>query len=207
MFVYIEDEVLEFENDPKIIKEIFDTINKYLNKRDLQFSHLIIDGISIYQDIYNYFFDNIENIKKVEVVIQSITDLVNETIVTASSYIGNAIPLVTELAEEFYQQPNEKTWIKLNDLFEGIQWIIESLAKIDSIKNLNNVINNYEIWNEYVQEVSKLSIFIPELESVIVAKDIITIGDMMLYEIKPLFENILDKLKLLLPGVDVNRVS
>jgi len=207
VFVYIEDEVLEFENDPKIIKEIFDTINKYLNKRDLQFSHLIIDGISIYQDIYNYFFDNIENIKKVEVVIQSITDLVNETIVTASSYIGNAIPLVTELAEEFYQQPNEKTWIKLNDLFEGIQWIIESLAKIDSIKNLNNVINNYEIWNEYVQEVSKLSIFIPELESVIVAKDIITIGDMMLYEIKPLFENILDKLKLLLPGVDVNRVS
>lgn len=207
MDIYIQDEVLEFDNDPKITKQIFDTINEYLNKRELKFSHFIIDGISVYENLFTYFTDNINKIEKVEVVLQTITELVNETIITANNYINNAIPLTTELAEEFYQQPDEKTWLKLNDLFEGIQWIIESLTQIDSVKNLSNIVNNYEIWNEYVQEVSKLSIVIPELEDVIVGKDIISIGDMLLYEITPIFESMSDKLGFLLPRVEDDSVS
>ncbi|MBC3797063.1 hypothetical protein [Acetobacterium tundrae] len=207
MNIYIQDEVLEFDNDPKITKQIFDAINEYLNKRELKFSHLIIDGISVYENIFTYFSDNINKMEKVEVVLQTITELVNETIITADNYINNAIPLITELAEEFYQQFNDKTWLKLNDLFEGIQWLIESLTQIDSIKNLNEIVNNYEVWNEYVQEVSKLSVIIPELEAVIIGKDVISIGDMLLYEITPAFESMSDKLGFLLPKMGANHVS
>ena len=205
--IYIEETVLEFVNDSKLIKQIFDEINKYLNKRELKFSHLIIDGTPVYENLDVYFTDNIKNIKKVKVVIQTISELVKETIMTANDYINNAIPLITELAEEFYQQPDEKTWLKLNDLFGGMQWIIESLAKIDSIKNLSSIVNNYEIWNEYVQEASKLSIIIPEIEAVIVGKDMITIGDMLMYEITPVFESMSDKLGFLLPKGGDKHVS
>ncbi|MBC3888233.1 hypothetical protein GH810_07915 [Acetobacterium paludosum] len=207
MNIYIQDEVLEFDNDPKTTKQIFDAINEYLNKRELKFSHLIIDGISVYENLFTYFSDNINKIEKVEVVLQTIPELVNETIITTDNYINNAIPLITELAEEFYQQPNDKTWLKLNDLFEGIQWVIESLSQIDSIKNLNSIINNYEIWNEYVQEVSKLSTIISELEVAIVGKDLISIGDMVLYEITPAFESMSDKLGFLLPKMGDSSVS
>jgi len=207
MIIYIQDEVLEFDNDPKIIEQILTMINEKLDEKELKFSHLIIDEIPIYGDFYNYFIEHIERINKVEVVLLTITDLVNETIITANDYISNAIPLITQLAEEFYQQPNKETWTKLNDLFEGVQWIIESLTQIDSIKNLSNIVNDYETWNEYVQGVSKLSAIIPQLESSIIAKDIISIGDMLMYEIMPVFESMLDKLQFLLPGMGDSSVS
>jgi len=207
MIIYIHDEVLEFANDPKIIEQILTTINEKLDEKELKFSHLIVDETPIYGDYYNYFIEHIENTKKVEVVLLTITDLVNEAIITANDYISNAIPLITQLAEEFYQQPNKETWTKLNDLFEGIQWIIESLTQIDTIKNLSSIINNYETWNEYVQGVSKLSAIIPELERAIIAKDNISIGDMLLYEVMPVFESMFDKLQFLLPGMVDSSVS
>lgn len=207
MFIYIQDEVLEFENNPRIIEQILTTINERLEEKELKFSHLIIDEIPIYGDFYNYFIEHIEIINKVEVVLLTITDLVNEAIITANDYISNAIPLIAQLAEELYQQPNKDTWTKLNDLFEGVQWIIESLTQIDTIKNLDSIVNDYETWNEYVQGVSKLSAIIPELESAIIEKDIISIGDMLLYEIMPVFESMLDKLQFLLPGLGDNSVS
>lgn len=207
MIIKIQDEVLEFENDPKITKQILNEINEYLEKRELMFSHLIIDGFPVYENIDTYFNDNIKSIDRVEVVIQTMNELVNEAIQTVYKYIVNAIPLITELAEEFYQQPNQKTWTKLNDLFEGIQWIIETLTRIDSIKNLSEIVCDYNVWNEYVQGVSQLSIIIQGLEEVIIEKDIISIGDMLLYEITPIFESLLDKLGFLLPKIGENSVS
>ncbi|KNZ42654.1 hypothetical protein [Acetobacterium bakii] len=207
MVIHLQDEVLEFDNDPKIIEQMLTTINEKLDEKKLKFSHLIVDETPIYGDYYNYFIEHIENTKKIEVVLLTITDLVNESIITANDYISNAIPLITQLAEGFYQQPDKETWTKLNDLFEGVQWIIESLTQIDTIKNLSNMVNDYETWNEYVQGVSKLSAIIPELESAIIAKDIILIGDMLLYEIKPIFKSMFDKLQFLLPRLEEDSVS
>lgn len=207
MIIKIQDEVLEFENDPKMTKQILNEINEYLEKRELMFSHLIIDGFPVYENIDTYFNDNIKRIARVEVVIQTVNELVNEAIQTTYKYLVNAIPLMTELAEEFYQQPNQKTWAKLNDLFEGIQWIIESLTRIDSIKNLSEIVNDYKVWNEYVQGISQLSFIIRGLEGIIIEKDSISIGDMLLYEITPIFESLLDKLGFLLPKIGENSVS
>ena len=135
-----------------------------------------------------------------------ITELVNDTILSSYDYIKNAIPLITKLSDEFYQLPSNSSWKQLTNLFEGIQWIIQTLTQIDSINDLNSIIN-YEKWNEYVQAVSQLNEFIPELENSIINKDNILIGDLLLYEIVPTFENMLDKLQLLKPKAvkeDVN---
>ncbi|MBC8588310.1 hypothetical protein [Paratissierella segnis] len=135
-----------------------------------------------------------------------ITELVNDTILSSYDYIKNAIPLITKLSDEFYQLPDNNSWKQLTNLFEGIQWIIQTLTQIDSINDLNSIIN-YEKWNEYVQAVSQLNEFIPELENSIINKDNILIGDLLLYEIVPTFENMLDKLQLLKPKAvkeDVN---
>ena len=71
--------------------------------------------------------------------------------------------------------------------------------QINSIENSNEIAIDYEIWNEYAHEVSKLNNIIPELENAIVSKDNILIGDMLLYEVVPVFENITEKLNLLIP--------
>lgn len=132
-----------------------------------------------------------------------IAELVNETILSANNYINNAIPLINKLSDEFYQQPDNNSWEQLSNLFEGMQWIIQTLTQIDSINDLNSIIN-YEKWNEYVQAVSQLNEIIPEIESSIINKDNILIGDLLLYEIVPTFEEMLNKLQFLKPNVVVN---
>lgn len=139
------------------------------------------------------------NIEDTSTSIQTLTDLVNETIISTDQYVINAVPLVSKLAERFYQQPTDNSWEQLIDLFEGLQWIIQTLSQIDSIKDISKIVNNYEIWNEYVQSVSKLNDIIPELEAALSCKDSILIGDILLYEIKPAYENMLEKLQFLKP--------
>lgn len=139
--------------------------------------------------------------------MQEITTLVNETITSTYEYIKNAIPLINKLAEEFYQQPNQNTWSELTDLFEGIQWIIQTISQIDSIKDLSNIINDYGIWNEYVQAVTQLNNIIPELESAIVSQDNILTGDILLYELVSIFKTMLEKIVFLVPKVVDKGVS
>lgn len=199
MNIHIQDDVLELNNDSKTIEQIFNIINEYYQNEDLQFSHLIVDGDAIYDNFDSYITENIEKIKNIEVITISLADTVNESIISAKQYVKNAIPIINNLAEEFYQKPNENTWLQLTDLFEGIQWIIQSLTQINSIESSNDIVSDYGIWDEYVQEVSKLNDIIPELENAVANKDNILIGDMLLYEIVPIFETMLGKLSLLIP--------
>ncbi|MBC3805018.1 hypothetical protein GH808_11305 [Acetobacterium fimetarium] len=199
MIIHIQEESLEFENDPKMIEKYFDTINEILKKKDLQFSHLIIDGVPIYEDFMNYFTDHIDRIKKVEVAVQTIENLLNDTILSTYDYIQNGIIVIKPLAEAFYQRPDSESWKKLTQLFEGIQWIIEVLARIDAIRNLDSLVTNYGVWNEYVQAAGELSSIMPVIEEAMVNKDNVLIGDVLLYEIVPIFKKMKEKLQFLIP--------
>lgn len=198
MNICILDKVLSFKNDPEIIEQIFDSINEEIQKEDLQFSHLIIDGEEIYENFDSYIIGNIENIVKIEVVAISLAQMVKESIISTEQYAKNAIPIISKLSEEFYQKPKEGTWSQLTDLFEGIQWIIQSITQINSIESSNDIVSNYGVWSEYVQEMSKLNYILSELESAILNNDNILIGDMLMYEIIPVFENMVEKLGLLI---------
>lgn len=198
MNIYIKNEVFQFKNDSKTLEQLFNIINEYLQKNDLQFSHLVIDGEKVYDNFDCYIIENIESIKVIEVIVMSIFEMVNESILSAEQYVSNAIPIINNIAEEFYQRPNDSTWSQLTDLFEGIQWIIQSITQINSIESSSDIVSDYGIWNEYVQEMSKLNNIIPELENAILDKDNILVGDMLLYEIIPVFEVMIDKLRLLI---------
>ena len=96
---------------------------------------------------------------------KELKELVGEILTTTDDYIENALPLVRELGEDFYKEASRENWDELINLFDGIAWIIETITEIDSIKNLENVINEYETWNEYVYTVLQLK---PLLEMLVI---------------------------------------
>lgn len=198
MIIHIQDETVEMSNDATQMKEILETIDEILIKKNLEFDYLVIDDQPIYDDFTTYITEHIAEIEKVEVVAVATTKLVKDTISSTDHYLAGAIPQVKALAEDFYQQPGEKSWIRLVDLFEGIQWIIEAVVKIDGVKDLNRMVTDYGIWNEYVQAVSELTKVIQELEAAMISKDNVLIGDLLLYEIIPVFEKMMDLLKFLI---------
>ena len=54
MKIYILDKILEYCMED-IIDEIFNKIDSIINSTNLVFSHLIIDGIDVYDNYYDYF--------------------------------------------------------------------------------------------------------------------------------------------------------
>ncbi|WP_303866862.1 hypothetical protein [Acetobacterium wieringae] len=130
--------------------------------------------------------------------IQDSKILINDILISSNEYIQNAKKALKHLSEEFYQAPESKSWTDLADFFEGIQWILETISRIDQISNLETIISNYKIWNEYVQNIKGLNEIVRELDDAMKNNDHVLIGDLLQYEVLPIFEGAEHKLGLLM---------
>jgi hypothetical protein len=186
--------VLEFINDKKEIDNILLQIEKEVKNSSKILGSMIIDDCEIFNDYYNYFLDNIRSIEKVVVKSLTYKELVNETLSTTLDYLKRTTILIEGLANNFYKSPDRKAWNDLNDLLEGISWIISTFSSIDNDLNLKDIINNYENWNLYSKDVISLSNVLPNFEEALSNQDNVTIADILSYEIQPLFIQMSEKL-------------
>ena len=205
MKIHILDKTLEYENNRDVLDDIFNKINHMVNGANLVFSHLIIDGIDVYDDHYDYFLDNIKNIEEVKVVTRTVKEISQDIIVNTIDYMERAMPEIEILADEFYKQPSRESWHKLTQLIEGIKWIIDSFVIIDNNPELKDIVNSYEEWNLYAKDIHELSELMGEFEEILENSDFVSTADILSYEIVPLFEEMQEKLeKLVLEEVDMN---
>ena len=197
MKIYILDKEIELENKLESIENIFNMINEilYENEKDYNFSYMIVDGKEIYDEFEYYIEDNIQNIKEIKVGLLTLKELVNDNILTIKEYLDRAIPAIKELSDQFYREPNVGDWQDIANLFEGIGWILETYQSIDCLENLNDIVSSYETWNEYVKEVRFLNDQLGELQDAMENSDNILIGDLLSYEIEPIFENMKVKIE------------
>lgn len=194
MKIYIENQILEFNNDKSEIDTILNEIEKEVIKTSKVLNSLIIDDNEIFSDYYDYFLDNINVIEKVEVVLLTYKELVNETLVSAQDYLSRTPRFIEILANSFYKGPDRKSWSDLDNLLEGISWLISTYATIDNDRNLNDVISNYEDWNLYSKEILSLNEILPDFEDALSNQDNVTIADILSYEIQPKFNTMLDNI-------------
>lgn len=199
MKLNIDGQIKEFTNDEAQITMLLQEINQALEQSNNELSHLIIDGVAVYQDFDAYLRKNIAVIEQIEVVTLELKPLIQETIASAFAYLNKAIVLLNPLANGFYQSPDPANWNQLADLFEGIAWLLDTMKRIDQIENLQLYISDYTIWNEYVMSLNGLNNLLKELEQAMVGKDQVLIGDLILYEILPVFETASEKLRFLIP--------
>lgn len=200
MKIILKNKSFEVENRIAEIEPILALIQKMLDEEALTLSHLVIDGVAVYQDYHAYLSENIENVVEVVVETQSLKPLIDETLGSTFDYLSNAVALLKPLSEAFYQAPTQEAWSGLTDLFGGIEWLSDVMERIDGIDHLNEMILNYHIWNEYVQIIKSLKLILPEMEQAMVNQDHVLIGDLILYEILPVFETAVEKLRFLVPS-------
>lgn len=195
MKVYILDKVLEYNNDKSIIDSMFQEIDDILEKSKYFFSHLVVDDIEVYEDYHDYFIDNIRNIREVKVISKTLKELASNIMFSTIDYLNRAIPEIVILSNEFYKTPTEQSWFKFSDLLEGITWIMDSFAAIDTNERLKDIVSSYEEWNHYAKDIFSLQELLRELEEVIENQDIVSMADMLSYEINPLFKDMKGKLE------------
>jgi hypothetical protein len=197
MKIYVLNQVMEYDNNKDVIKEIFEKGKKIIFDSNYTFSHLNVDGIDVYDDFYDYISDNIKNIKEIKFVAKMFNEIIQDVIVSTYDYIENSLPEIRILSNEFYTTPNQEAWGKLVDLFEGITWIMDTFEVIDKNDNIKDIVKSYETWNLYAKDIYSLKELMVEFEEILSSEDLVSIGDILSYEIIPLFESMKEKLNVL----------
>lgn len=192
--IYIENQILEYENNKDEIDNIFKEIDKIIDKSSKILSHIIIDDFEIYEDYYDYFLDNIRVIEKVEVVSYTYKELVDDILNSSLDYLERTPELIDDLAKKFYKNPDTQVWNDLNDLLGGISWIINTFSSIDQDERLRDVVLNYEDWNLYAKEIYSLKGLLEDFEEALSNADNVSIADILSYEIATIFKEMADRL-------------
>ncbi|KNF09642.1 hypothetical protein CLPU_2c00930 [Gottschalkia purinilytica] len=197
MRLYILDKEFEINNDRNAFIQIANIVEDVTKGTEYKFGHMIIDGEIIY-NYQEYIEDNIKKIEEIKIATRTMKELVKEILISINEYVSRAIPEINKLSSEFYRETSEESWTKLSQLFEGVNFMVESFKSIEDVGNLNDIISDYEIWNEYVKEIYSLNEVITKIKILMESNDVTSIGDILSHEIVTIFENMKEKLEKLI---------
>ncbi|WMM24204.1 hypothetical protein RBU61_14905 [Tissierella sp. MB52-C2] len=194
MKIFIENQILEYDNDKNQINNILMEIDGIIQKSSKTLSHMVIDCNEIVGDYYDYFLNNIKNINKIEVILLTYKELIEDILLSTLSYLERTPQIIEGLANTFYKNPTNESWNDLNDLFGGISWIIDTFTSIDRDHRLKDTISNYEYWNLYAKDVFLLKEILENMDEVLSNNDYVSIADILSYEIASIFREMAEKL-------------
>lgn len=169
--------------DEPSAESIIETMNEHLEDGYF-FSHFVADGEEIYNNHEQYLLEHAQTIQKLEIITKTVEQFTNDLLISAEQYINGATPEIETLVDEFYKSPTEATWHRFVQLLEGIQWLQQMIT---SIGNIDGQPDNYPA---YVAIATTMQEQLTELEEAMQNEDNVLVGDLIQYEITPLFEKL-----------------
>ncbi|MBC7087081.1 MAG: hypothetical protein H5T96_01175 [Tissierellales bacterium] len=194
MKLIVDGNIYFLEKDEDIIEKISDILSREVEKKNKIIKSIIIDGIELYQNYFEYIKDNLDYVQEVIVKLITYKQLVEETLYGTVDYLDGAAIEIVPLSEEFYAEPTKESWEKFSDLLEGLNWIISVFNLIDNDKTLIEALPSYEIWNLYAKDVLTLNELIPQMNDALNANDNTLLADLMMYEILPIYNDMKEQL-------------
>lgn len=194
MKIYIEDQVLEYENKKEEINSILKEIDTIVANASKTLSHLVIDSIEVYESYYDYLLDNINALEEIRVISHTYEELVNEILISTWEYIDKTPENIQELVSNFYKDLSSQDWGKLNDFIGGLSWIINTFTTIDKDSRLRDAVSSYESWNLYAKEIFSLQEIFPDFEEALSNNDNVSVADILSYEMLPILSNMAQSL-------------
>jgi len=182
MQLKILDQVFTFKNETAALEEIFAKINQFLEDSGLVLSHWRVDDPVVYTDFYNYLKERIDEINLIEVEVRTVAAILQDALLTAEEYLGQALPEIETLAAEFYQGPSGESWERFQQLLDGVDWLNQLVTVIDQNPT------KPEEWQDYLAVVERLMNELQNLEEALENQDYVVIGDLLNYEIIPCFQ-------------------
>lgn len=189
MKIKILDELLECNNEVSAVENMIQHVNQLIAESNLSLSHLVIDGVEVYENHYQYVLDHLHTIQVIDVIVKTINDLILDALLSTESYLVRSLPEIKLLVDEFYQGPGRSSWVKFEQLLEGLQWTLNMLATIGENKEWHH---NKE---QYRSITGQLSNQIGLLQEAFENKDMTLLSDLLGYEIVPSLEGLEIKIK------------
>ncbi|MDC0761731.1 hypothetical protein POF51_13575 [Brevibacillus sp. AG] len=187
MRLSIIDEEYIFENTSSAMMQLLEVISAKTNENDLLVSHLTVNGVEVFSDFESYLNENLSDVETVVVYTTNSSKLVNEIMLSTEEYVNRAIPQVKSLSEQFYQGATNDSWLAFGEMLEGLQWFQQTSLFIQNQAFQPELLN-------FAAETLDFTDELRSLEEAVEQQDVVLIGDIILYEILPQFEEISAKI-------------
>ncbi len=181
MRVIILNQGYELANHPSSVGEVFSLIDEKLKDTGYTLAALTVDGVQVYTDYALYLSQRIAEIQEIKVEVKSLRRLMVETMQSAIEYLERAQPEVEKIGNDFHQGPTEETWNKFSQLLEGLQWLLEVGTVIESFRPEQQTGAR---WGAEFK--GKIELVHTAMENL----DHVLLGDLLYYEISPLFSSL-----------------
>lgn len=163
--------------------DVIEKINELLQE-NYYFSHFIADGTEIYEDHENYLIVNLGRIEKLEVIVKTEKEFLNDVLLSTLEYLQRAKPELVALPISFYENPTVETHKEFEKLLEGLQWLDEMLTII------GNSNDRPKSWELYLNLSQKIKTEIINLGDAVENSDNVLTADVIQYEFLPIFEEL-----------------
>lgn len=182
MKLLFKGETIQVDNELSV-EFITEEINRLLANR-FYFSHLVADGVEIYEEPEQYLERHLHEITELEIIAKTEQEFVNDLLLTAEEYIKRAVPEIKVLVDQFYNNPDQESWNKFGQLLEGLQWLTHLVQTIVSVDK------KPENWMNYLKASFSVNEELKNLEEALKNNDSILIADILNYEALPFFKEL-----------------
>lgn len=177
-----QEESIQFDQD-STVEQVIEQIHTLLDD-SYYFSHLIVDGVDVYEEPEQYLNENLESIEKLELIARTANEFTNDILLSAEVYLQRASLELMKLADGFYKNPSSESWDNFSDMLEGMQWLNQIIVSIDQ---MNEKPQN---WDEYLKLAATLEVELKNLEEAVENGDHVLVADIIQYEITPVYEGL-----------------
>ena len=182
MELIFQEQQFEFDKNSSS-DEVVIKINELL-KEDYYFSHFIADGTEVYENHEEYLTVNVDRIEKLEVIVKTEKEFLNDILLSTEDYFKRAKPELASLPDGFYANPTAETRSSFGLLLEGLQWLDEMLSVIDKSNE------RPADWDTCMELSQSMKAEIVNLSEAVDNSDNILIADIIQYEFIPIFETL-----------------
>lgn len=188
-FKIFENNVLLY-NQHEAVEHIMKAISMQAEEKSLIFSHMIIDGVEVYDDPMSYIEHNFNHIEEIEAILKTEEEVLGQYVLELYSILYQGLPQIVNLGKLFTVNINDKIWDEMDSFLKEMGILInvynELLANYQTLTNKFAQINWHAIDNEF-------NIFtgaIAAMGTYIENQDTVVIADLILYEVLPAMEKV-----------------
>jgi len=183
MIIFNGETRFNIDNKDAIVT-VLQMVSDQLKKNDTVFSHLIVNGVEVYENHEAYMEERLNQIEEITIVIKTVKEMIWETMQSIHEYLNRAIPALQELIDSSYETFTSATWKGINQLAEGMQWILQfhTFTSSASEKPAN--------WLTVQQSITQCENSFKQMIEGVEAQDTILISDILSYEILPSYESL-----------------
>lgn len=185
MQITIMNNSLTYPNEISSIDVCLQRIENILQDNQVYIEAMVIDGVEVYQDFHLYLADHIDQVAEIQVKVQTLQQVLDESVITARQYLSDALPQVPDLADTFYQGGNSEGWNQLTQLLEGLMWLSQTIEAVHIHQTYKNSASYSELSVRLREELANL-------ENALNDKDMVLTGDLLKYEIGSIMESVLE---------------